>query len=470
MKKLINKTRLKTKLIEHFKDEGIQEQNDGKNTLFVFPEGMSHLLQEALKRNYSDDIGILAQAANIVRKDILSHKGFSFAGSFPSDCQRNAVPPSLRSLISMILNGLDIKDQEKSESQPCLTISQTIIFNAKSRVYETKTNMTRHSLSREPPLPLYLGLSLHSLTRSKNLIIKLYQMGLCVSYDRIMEIEEWLAISVSKRFKEDGCVTPVCMKKGLFCVGGLDNLDHNPTSTTAASSFHGTAISIFQFPMDNDDGEHRPPLVIPPTDNEKHHLPEAYTTVPPVALDKSTVSVPACKLTPVQPMLEEAKVQESKWVCHALSKLGSENISATDAITWAAYHSARQPPVTPPPAVSGMLPLFYEKAATPAMIKHGMDVLKEAIHFLNPSQVPVVAMDQPLFALAKQVQWKWPAIYGEEKYVVMFGGLHMEMALWSTIGDLLESSGWSTALVESEVASSGVAENFLRASHLTRTW
>lgn len=335
MQKLINKTRLKTKLIEHFKDEGIQEQNDGKNTLFVFPEGMSHLLQEALKRNYSDDIGILAQAANIVRKDILSHKGFSFAGSFPSDCQRNAVPPSLRSLISMILNGLDIKDQEKSESQPCLTISQTIIFNAKSRVYETKTNMTRHSLSREPPLPLYLGLSLHSLTRSKNLIIKLYQMGLCVSYDRIMEIEEWLAISVSKRFKEDGCVTPVCMKKGLFCVGGLDNLDHNPTS--------------------------RPPLVLPPTDNEKHHLPEAYATVPPVALDKSTVSVPACKLTPVQPMLEEAKVQESKWVCHALSKLGSENISATDAITWAAYHSACQPSVTPPPAVSGMLPLFMKR-------------------------------------------------------------------------------------------------------------
>ena len=52
---------------------------------------------------------------------------------------------------------------------------------------------------------------------------------------------------------------------------------------------------------------------------------------------------------------------------------------------------------------------------------------------------------------------------------MMFGGLHMEMALWNTLGDLLESSGWITAIVEAEVASSGVADSFLRAAHLTRT-
>ena len=51
----------------------------------------------------------------------------------------------------------------------------------------------------------------------------------------------------------------------------------------------------------------------------------------------------------------------------------------------------------------------------------------------------------------------------------MFGGLHLEMALWTTLGDLLGSSGWTTALIEAEVASSGVAESFLKASHLTRT-
>ena len=48
-------------------------------------------------------------------------------------------------------------------------------------------------------------------------------------------------------------------------------------------------------------------------------------------------------------------------------------------------------------------------------------------------------------------------------------GLHTEMALWSTLGDILEESGWTTALVEAEIASSGTADSFLKVSHLTRT-
>ncbi len=113
-----------------------------------------------------------------------------------------------------------------------------------------------------------------------------------------------------------------------------------------------------------------------------------------------------------------------------------------------------------PPALRALLPLFYEKSATLAMVKHGMDVQKQAVEYLNPGQIPVTTFDQPLFALAKLVQWKWPNIYGEKKYVVMLGGLHTEMALWNTLGDVLEDSGWTTALAEAEVASTGIAASF----------
>jgi len=33
-----------------------------------------------------------------------------------------------------------------------------------------------------------------------------------------------------------------------------------------------------------------------------------------------------------------------------------------------------------------------------------MDTIKEATPFLNPGQTPAMAVDQPLFALAKQIQ------------------------------------------------------------------
>ena len=43
----INKTRLKTELLEHFELSAVQEQSDGKNVLLVFPEGMHEIFQSA---------------------------------------------------------------------------------------------------------------------------------------------------------------------------------------------------------------------------------------------------------------------------------------------------------------------------------------------------------------------------------------------------------------------------------------
>ena len=98
-----------------------------------------------------------------------------------------------------------------------------------------------------------------------------------------------------------------------------------------------------------------------------------------------------------------------------------------------------------------------------------MDVLRQVTDYVNPDQLPVITLDQPLYTITKYVQWKWPATHGEKVYVVMLGGLHIEMAFWSLCGDMLESSGWTTALSEAGVASSGTADPFLKVSHLTRT-
>ena len=167
------------------------------------------------------------------------------------------------------------------------------------------------------------------------------------------------------------------------------------SSTTSVSSFHGTGISILQFPTETVPGEIRPPLVVLLAGTEHQGLPESYATVLTVALNTSSVSVPACNLTPVQGEVnvDKAKQQEGRWVRHALSKLSNDDVSAEDSITWAAYHSKNHEQMNDRPAIAALLPLFYEKADTPAMMKHGMDVLREAASFLNPGQVPVITLD-----------------------------------------------------------------------------
>ena len=44
---------------------------------------------------------------------------------------------------------------------------------------------------------------------------------------------------------------------------------------------------------------------------------------------------------------------------------------------------------------------------------------------------------------------------------MMFGGLHIEMALWTTLGNFLDGSGWTKAISEAEIASTGTADSFL---------
>ena len=52
---------------------------------------------------------------------------------------------------------------------------------------------------------------------------------------------------------------------------------------------------------------------------------------------------------------------------------------------------------------------------------------------------------------------------------MILGGLHIEMAAFKTIGNLLKESGWTAVLTEAGIASSGTAESFLSASSITKT-
>ena len=146
--KSVSKTRLKEHLLEYFKEA--REQFDGRNTFLVLKEGMRNMIQDALKKRvFSEDALILARAASIIRKDILNHEGILFNGSFAEKCQDRSLPSSLKTLISLILNGSNLKNQEKQESQACLTIGQATVFNAKKRSPADPEAKPRHSLERE---------------------------------------------------------------------------------------------------------------------------------------------------------------------------------------------------------------------------------------------------------------------------------------------------------------------------------
>ena len=59
--------------------------------------------------------------------------------------------------------------------------------------------------------------------------------------------------------------------------------------------------------------------------------------------------------------------------------------------------------------------------------------------------------------------------YEENHFVIILGGLHIEMAGLKVIGNWLEDCGWVEALVQAKVAFAGTRNSFLKVSHVTRT-
>ena len=94
------------------------------------------------------------------------------------------------------------------------------------------------------------------------------------------------------------------------------------------------------------------------------------------------------------------------------------------------------------------------------MIYHAMVLIQKQVECLNPGEIPIMTVGQPRFAIAKEIQWLKPDCLGEDKFVVMTGDLHIEMALMN-LGDWLEGSGWAALLSLAEITPSGKADSKL---------
>ena len=104
-----------------------------------------------------------------------------------------------------------------------------LVFNAVKRRGQDAVSV-RHHREREAALPLYLGLLLHNKARKRELIDSLFDNGLSVSYDRVLQLSTDEANRAIEMYKNEDCVCPSTLRDNLFTTGNIDNIDHNPSS------------------------------------------------------------------------------------------------------------------------------------------------------------------------------------------------------------------------------------------------
>ncbi|CAH1160137.1 unnamed protein product [Phaedon cochleariae] len=409
----IHSTKLKDRILTQIND--LRSFRKGRDSYLVFDSELEDVIQKAYQHKLDDEANILSKAAAIVRKEI-KQSNVSFPYKFEEGSQQHAVPSSLMSIVSMILYGCNIKKRScsNSQTQPALTISQLLLFNCKSE--RSNPNVMYHQRIREPPIAVGLGLYIHTHTRQRQILDLMFTLGLCVSYDRVLEISNCIAETLCNKYEQDNLVCPPNLLKGIFTTAAGDNIDHNPSATTAHTSFHGTGISLFQHPPPKHSGETWATLEYPSKAISKSvpYLPDFYTTVSPVTQLRPNVTLPSVHGPYIGNLsaLREAEAREYDWLSHVKDYLDSNTDADDRWLSWSAYHANSIANQEFSPSIGALLPLLKEPSHTPAMIAH---------------------------------------------------------AFLKAIGCWLEGSGWTQVLVDAQVASAGTAESFLTAGHIMRT-
>ena len=163
----------------------------------------------------------------------------------------------------------------------------------------------------------------------------------------------------------------------------IDNIDQSTSSTTANSSFHGTAISITQHPEEDNLGSPQKPTLMENSDSlQLKPLPDYYTVIPDILPSK--VDIGESCISPTTSFMGiscDDILSEEKWLNYLFEKLGGNEQG--ENIHWAAYHASKSNGLQREKVINAVLPLFYEAAHSAAMILHSLNIVIMTTNFLN---------------------------------------------------------------------------------------
>ena len=205
-----------------------------------------------------------------------------------------------------------------------------------------------------------------------------------------------------------------------------DNIDQNSKSTTASKHCHQTSLSVFQFPTVVNPGEPLPKVEGPSrtsTSLKVDEIPSSYTCIKNFLTSSNTLYPNPKRSVTCPGSLDSIYTQG---VEDELQWLQNSNQSDDIWVPWSRHHSSKERSKVRPQDISAILPLIDAPVHTLDTQYHCMDIVDKTVNKLNPGQICVDESDQPVFAISKQLQWRFPEQFGPDKYFCLFGSLHIE--------------------------------------------
>ena len=176
-----------------------------------------------------------------------------------------------------------------------------------------------------------------------------------------MTISTGVANDLTEQYEQQGVVCPPAFRKNLYTTAAVDNIDHNPSATTAKDCFHGTGISLFQFRNSTFTGDSNISTAFDDTTCQSqtvNPLPESYTIIPPAILTDKEPTIPE---TNAELLLDTSSdtgtKQELEWLGH-VEKAVADTYDGRLNSSWSAFHADRETQKDILPSLTALVPLF----------------------------------------------------------------------------------------------------------------
>ena len=114
------------------------------------------------------------------------------------------------------------------------------------------------------------------------------------------------------------------IKPNIFTTAAIDNINHNPTSSTAQNRFHGTSVSVFQHSTDIShlQIQNSLPIEFDDCSSVPREIPQFYTEIQPMSKVKSDIPIQLTNTTRVyNNTFKNAFDEKNHWLEAALESL-----------------------------------------------------------------------------------------------------------------------------------------------------
>ena len=268
------------------------------------------------------------------------------------------------------------------------------------------------------------------------------------------------------QYNRDGAFLCRTFRKDILTIIAKGNIDQNSKSTTATRHYHGTSLSIFQFPT-----EENPARAVEYGDLENSSNQSSLKTD---ALSSSYIYVKNF-LTPLQTLTMPSKLFPTPFPTipdsNYRNRISDEvewlkTANATNVWTARAWYHSQRSHHTRKPDIQAILALTDAPVHRLDTQYHCMEIV-EKTQLLNPAQICVVESDQPVYKLSKELQWRSLDRFGPEKDFCFFGSLHLEKSILLLCGSLIEGSGLDKVMASCGLSIVGT-DSLVSGNHIKR--